>query len=188
MFFKLGNSFEYVAPALVQVRRADVLFKETVSRILAAETLNNFLACPGILVIAGKNGFKNVNGNIPVRVFLVVHIDFLHEHGTAVVADVLGNLALNMIEKIDFFRNEGHKMGPYFLDRIGLMTVYVPIERFFIVFDRVLDVAVSFVFFREQFCDVRFFIVDFYQAFPDFIHGIVVLGLVGVGKGAQGVL
>ena len=70
MLFEFGNSFENIAPALIEVRCADIFFEKTVLCIFAAEAFNNFLACPGVLVVTGKNGLENIYCSIQSEVSL----------------------------------------------------------------------------------------------------------------------
>ena len=88
--------------------------------VLAPEAVYNLTACPGISVVDVKDQLEDVDGDAPclaslylvtlAGLALVMLIELLHQHGTLVLVDCLGNLSLYKIEELNVLGNLLHQL------------------------------------------------------------------------------
>jgi len=94
-----------------------------------------------------------------------------------------------MEKKINFFGAVDEQFVPYFFDIAEKLLGDVAVKGFFIVIDRVFNVSQFFIMLGQCFGQIRLFVIDLDQPFPNAVNGFfLVFIFVTFRQGTKGEL
>ena len=187
VLFEVSDRVVDVAPALIEVRNAQILVELAVITVFLAEAFHDLLTGFRVFRLVGEDPLQQLYGGVPILLLLVVGDEIGQQLGCPIPAQDLDDLALYGEEKLHVFRGVLDDLLPYFPYVRKHLLVDEAVQRLLPELDSALERSLLLFLVRQQLDDLRLLVVDLDVALPDLVLLLLlVLVLIHVGQGLQG--